>query len=82
MIHSPNKWKVFGTASANIPGKHGRPPKLTRRALIRGAAQGPLVALEALQTNRTSINHVHHETDFYGRAARRNAQTMEGTQET
>ena len=66
----------------NIP-RHGCPPKLTgqaMRALIREAAERPMITLEELQrstaqvgesVHRTTISHALHKSGLYGRVARR-----------
>ena len=75
------KWKEHGT-TANLP-RDGRTPKLmnwSRRALIREAAQRPMVTLEELQSStaktgisvhRTIISRTLHRVGLYGRVARR-----------
>lgn len=43
----------------------------------RSSPEAPGDSGGAAETKRTTINHVPHETDFYGRAARGKAQTLE-----
>ena len=75
------KWKEYGT-TANLP-RQGPPSRLTsrtRRKLLRGATNWPMVTLEELQrstaevgqsVHRTTISRVLHKSGLYERVARR-----------
>ncbi|KAG2462739.1 TC1A transposase, partial [Polypterus senegalus] len=76
-----HKWKKFET-SRTLPIA-GRPSKLSdrgRRALVREVTKNPMVTLSELQkssvergepSRRTTISATIHQSDLYGRVARR-----------
>ena len=75
------KWKTFGTTKT-LP-RAGHPAKLShrgRRALVREVTKNPMVTLTEPQSSsvemgepsrRTTISAALHQSDFYGRVARR-----------
>uniref|UniRef100_A0AAZ3SIE3 Transposase Tc1-like domain-containing protein n=1 Tax=Oncorhynchus tshawytscha TaxID=74940 RepID=A0AAZ3SIE3_ONCTS len=75
------KWKKFGTTKT-LP-RAGRPAKLSnqgRRALVREVTTNPMVTLTEIQSSsvamgdpsrRTTISASLHQSDLYGRVARR-----------
>ncbi|KAG2468920.1 TCB1 transposase, partial [Polypterus senegalus] len=76
-----HKWKKFET-TRTLP-RAGRPSKLSdrgRRALVRETTKNPMVTLSELQrssvergepSRRTTISAAIHQSDLYGRVARR-----------